>query len=149
MPATHRRSGLPAEAPAETAAKGHRHTRAAHLAETAQDYVEAVADLIDQTGEARVVDLAKRLGVTHVTVTQTIGRLKKSGLLKSEPYRSIFLTPAGRAMAEETRRKHEIVLAFLLWLGVPEAIARVDAEGIEHHVSPETLSAMKRATRRP
>lgn len=132
----------------ETAAQAHKRTRQAHLTETAQDYVEAVADLIDGKGEARVVDLARRLGVTHVTVTQTIGRLKKAGLLTSEPYRSIFLTPAGRAMAEDSRRRHEIVLAFLLAIGAPARAAHADAEGIEHHVSPETLAAMERLTRK-
>ncbi|MGD9689943.1 MAG: manganese-binding transcriptional regulator MntR [Phycisphaerales bacterium] len=137
-----------AERSAEASAQGHRRTRQAHVTETAQDYVEAVADLIETRGEARVVDLARRLGVTHVTITQTIARLKKQGLLRSEPYRSIFLTDAGRAMAMEARRRHEIVLSFLRAIGVPEAIAQTDAEGIEHHVSPETLAAMQRLSRR-
>lgn len=130
------------------AALGHKRTRLAHVTETAQDYVEAVAELIDATGEARVVDLAQRLGVTHVTVTQTVSRLRKAGLLKRQPYRSIFLTDAGRQMAQDARRRHQIVLAFLRGIGVSERMAIADAEGIEHHVSPETLAAMQRLTAR-
>ncbi|HTP24549.1 MAG TPA: iron dependent repressor, metal binding and dimerization domain protein, partial [Anaeromyxobacteraceae bacterium] len=60
------------------------------------------------------------------------------------PYRSIFLTDMGRRLAEESRRRHQIVAAFLRTLGVPEEVAEIDAEGIEHHVSPQTLAALER-----
>ncbi len=133
---------------AERIAHGHRRTREAHEHETAQDYVEAIAGLIASKGKARVVELARMLGVTHVTVIQTLARLKRAGLATNEPYRPIFLTPAGEAMAAESRRRHEIVLAFLLALGVPRAVAESDAEGLEHHVSPATLGALERATSR-
>ena len=134
----------PPPPPHERHAHGHRRARAAHTEEIAQDYVEAIAGLIDELGEARVVDLARRLGVTHVTVSQTVARLRESGLVINQPYRSIFLTPSGRKLADEARRRHELVLDFLLALGVPEAAAQIDAEGIEHHVSPATLAAMKK-----
>jgi len=112
--------------------------------ETAQDYAEAIADLTAVHGEARAVDLARRLGVSHVTVIRTVARLRRDGYLSTRPYRSIFLTSKGSRLAEESRRRHEIVLAFLRRLGVPDGIAQSDAEGIEHHVSPETLAAFKR-----
>jgi DtxR family transcriptional regulator, manganese transport regulator len=116
-------------------------TRAENAQETAQDYVELIAELIAATGEARVTDLARRLGVTHVTVNRTIRRLQRSGLVTSRPYRSIFLTESGRKLSEESRQRHEIVGAFLQSLGVPDDVARADAEGMEHHVSKETLAA--------
>jgi DtxR family manganese transport transcriptional regulator len=116
-------------------------TREEHSHETAQDYVELIAALIAETGEARAIDLAHRLGVTHVTVGRTIQRLARDGYVTAQPYRSIFLTDTGRKLAEESRRRHEIVFAFLKSLGIPEAVAQSDAEGIEHHVSPETLAA--------
>ena len=115
-------------------------TREEHSQETAQDYVETIAELI-ATGEARVIDLARWLGVTHVTVSRTIQRLQREGLVTSLPYRSIFLTDAGRKLSEESRRRHEIVVEFLKSLGVPDTVAHSDAEGIEHHVSKETLAA--------
>ncbi len=120
-----------------------RRTRQAHSAERAEDYVEAIAELIDERGEARATDLAKVLGVTHVTVIRTVQRLQREGLLHTQPYRSIFLTPEGRKLALRAKARHETVLAFLLALGVPEAQASVDAEGIEHHVSRRTLSAFE------
>jgi DtxR family manganese transport transcriptional regulator len=130
----------PATQPAET----FRRSRRDRAAETAQDYVEAIADLSVSLGEARVVDLARRLGVTHVTVNRTLARLQKIGFVNTKPYRAIFLTEAGHQLAAECKQRHETVTAFLRSLGVPEKVAELDAEGIEHHVSPETLAAFER-----
>jgi len=128
-------------------ADDHRHTRAARRRERAEDYVEMIADLIDGTGEARVVDLARRLGVSHVTVVKAIERLAADGLVSTRPYRAIFLTEAGRTLAEQIRHRHRAVVQFLRSLGVSEKTAQADAEGIEHHVSQETLSAFERFAR--
>ncbi len=125
-------------------AKIQKKTRLAHAQERAQDYVETIASLISEHGEARATDIARALGVTHVTVIRTVQRLQREGLVKTEPYRSIFLTPSGRRLAQQARARHEKVVAFLLALGVSPATARADAEGIEHHVSPETLAAFAR-----
>jgi DtxR family manganese transport transcriptional regulator len=121
-----------------------RRTRREHSTETAEDYAEAIAELSATVGEARAVDLARRLGVSHVTVIQTVGRLQRDGYVRTQPYRSIFLTDKGKRLAEASRRRHDIVVEFLRRLGVPEAMAQADAEGIEHHVSPETLAAFRR-----
>ena len=130
----------PAVPPAET----FRRSRRDRAGETAQDYVEAIADLSLALGEARVVDLARRLGVTHVTVNRTLARLQKIGFVNTKPYRAIFLTETGHTLAAECKRRHETVTAFLRSLGIPEKVAELDAEGIEHHVSPETLAAFER-----
>lgn len=116
--------------------------RADHASETAEDYVEAVSDILHREGECRVKDLAAHMGVTHVTVTRVIARLAEENLVETEPYRPIRLTAVGERLAAESRRRHEIVLAFLLALGVPEADARRDTEGIEHHVGEATLQRM-------
>ena len=125
-------------------AENFRRLRRDHAGEIAQDYAEAIADLAVAVGEARVVDLARRLGVTHVTVNRTLARLKRAGYVNTRPYRAIFLTDAGRKLAEESKRRHETVVAFLQSLGVSKKAAQMDAEGIEHHVSPETLAAFER-----
>jgi DtxR family transcriptional regulator, manganese transport regulator len=128
-------------------ARDPRRTRQEHSQETAQDYVEMIAELIETTGEARVIDLARRLRVTHVTVSRTLRRLRREGLVTFLPYRSIFLTASGRRLAEEARHRHEVVVEFLQSLGVPAVVANSDAEGIEHHVSRETLEAFERHLR--
>lgn len=121
-----------------------RRIRADHSSELAEDYVELIADLIDEKGEARGSEVALRLGVANATVVKTLKRLQEGGLVSQEPYRSIFLTGDGWKMADDGRRKHKIVEAFLLALGISEETARLDSEGIEHHVSEETLKAMAR-----
>ena len=117
--------------------------RADHSTETAEDYVEGISDLIHRRGKCRFKDLARHMGVSHVTVVRTIARLTKEGLATSEPYRPIRLTAKGERLAARSRHRHEIVLSFLLALGVGPINAARDAEGIEHHVSPDTLKRMK------
>lgn len=129
--------------PAEQAA-AFNHVRLAHQTEVAEDYVELVDDLIQEKGEARAVDLAECLGVSAATVNKTVKRLQREGYLNAQPYRSIFLTEQGKAMAEASRKRHQLVYDFLRTLGVSEKTAELDAEGVEHHVSEETLSCFKR-----
>ena len=130
--------------PSSQQAENLRRSRRDRALETAQDYVEAIADLSVSLGEARVTDLARRLGVTHVTVNRTLARLRQAGYVNTKPYRAIFLTEAGYKLAEESKKRHETVVAFLRSLGISEKAAEMDAEGIEHHVSPETLAAFER-----
>ncbi|MEM7444009.1 MAG: manganese-binding transcriptional regulator MntR [Pseudomonadota bacterium] len=128
----------------EQHARAFKIVRDAHALEIVEDYVELIADLTDNAGEARAVDLSRRLGVTPATVNNTLKRLERDGYLNSAPYRSIFLTDKGRALAEKSRERHRIVRDFLMALGIDEATAEQDAEGVEHHVSETTLAAFER-----
>jgi DtxR family transcriptional regulator, manganese transport regulator len=125
-------------------AENFRQTRRARRTEITEDYVELIADLIDSGGEARAVDIARGLGVSHATVIKTIGRLQRDGLVETKPYRAVFLTDAGRRLALWSRKRHELVLKLLLAIGVSPETAHADAEGMEHHVSAETLAAFQR-----
>jgi DtxR family manganese transport transcriptional regulator len=124
-------------------AESFKRVREAHQTELAEDYVELIGDLISETGEARVVDLAERLGVSSATVNNAIQRLQRDGLVTTKPYRAIFLTERGQEMAVAARERHRLVVEVLLALGVDAATAEVDAEGIEHHVSEATLAAFR------
>ena len=128
----------------KTPSNRHVRTRGDHATELAEDYVEAIAEIMQERGVCRVTDLASRFQVSHVTVNRAIKRLIRSGLVTSEPYAPIELTLQGAQLADRSRRRHEIVYEFLVSLGIDPQIAAVDAEGIEHHVSPETLLVMKR-----
>ena len=135
----------PAASVSDSAAKFDR-IRRAHQSEVAEDYVEMISDLIEETGEARTVDLAARFGVTSPTVNAIVRRLQRENLVETRPYRSIFLTEAGKALAESSRARHRIVRDFLVTIGVPETVAEEDAEGVEHHVSEETLAVFAQIT---
>lgn len=119
-------------------------TRQAHQSELGEDYVEIILELTKETGRAHLVEIAKRIGVAHPTASKTLKKLEREGLVSILPYRSITLTKKGRLLALQCQRRHEIVLSFLLALGVDQATAENDSEGIEHHVSPKTLRLMER-----
>lgn len=121
-----------------------RQTRHNRRTELVEDYVELIDDLLEDGGEARQIDVARRLGVAQPTVAKMLKRLAAEGLIQQKPYRGIFLTEDGKAIAKSARERHRIVEGFLLAIGVGPEAARIDAEGIEHHVSEETLAVFKR-----
>ena len=133
------------EKPTRTSIQAKRFARAREAQSNAvmEDYVEMIGDLIDEHGEARVADIAERMGVAHPTATKAIARLKREGLAVSRPYRGVFLTEEGAALANSVRERHRSVVSLLKAVGVPEDVAEIDAEGIEHHVSRETLKAFE------
>jgi DtxR family manganese transport transcriptional regulator len=131
---------MPDERAVDSRAEAFVGVRAARRNELAEDYVELIAELIYAKGEARPVDIATKMGVTAPTVAKTLDRLAREGLITRAKYRSVFLTEEGRALAKECRHRHEIVLRFLLSLGLDLETAERDAEGIEHHVSDRTLA---------
>jgi len=121
--------------------------RAAQASALIEDYAELISDLLANEGEARPTDIARRLGVSHATVIKTIARLKKAGVATSRPYRGVFLTEAGQALAARVKARHRLVVEVLLAIGVPTEAAEADAEGIEHHVSETTIEAFDRFLR--
>ena len=123
-------------------------TRHDHANETAEDYVEAIEAICESRGNCRVIDLAREFGVSHVTVSRIVTRLHGEGWVTTEPYRPIELTRKGKRLAAESRKRHEIVYNFLLAIGVDAETAAVDAEGIEHHVSPQTLARFETWTKK-
>jgi DtxR family manganese transport transcriptional regulator len=125
-------------------ASTHVSVRKDHSTEIAEDYVEAIAHLIESDGTCRLTEISRHFGVSHVTANRTVARLKRDGLVQNEPYGPIVLTAAGKRLAEKCKQRHQAVYEFLLALGVPLEEAANDAEGIEHHVGPSTLRAMKR-----
>lgn len=118
--------------------------REAQRNELQEDYVEMVAQLIQEKGEARIADLAESFGVTAAAVTGAITRLKKDGLVRAAPYRSVFLTESGEELAHKCAARHDLVVDFLIRLGVSRDNAEKDAEGLEHYLSDESLSCLQR-----
>ena len=129
---------------ADAHSEAFRQTRASLRSALMEDYIELIDDLIADGQEARQVDIAARLGVAQPTVAKMLARLAAEGLVTRKPYRGVFLTAEGRRVALECRARHRTVETFLRVLGVSEETARIDAEGIEHHVSAETLGIFAR-----
>ena len=109
-----------------------------------EDYVEAINEILIKKGSVKNEDLCKYFGVSNATVSKNIRRLIKEELVNSEKYKNIFLTKNGKTLAEKSNTRHEILYKFLIKLGVPNKIAEVDSEGMEHHISKETLNILKK-----
>ena len=122
----------------------YRKVRNAHKTENTEDYLELIAELLNLKGEARIVDIASKLGIAQATANKTIQRLHNQGFVKKEPYRSIFLTLKGQKIASFSKKRHKIVFRFLRNLGIDIKTAEIDSEGIEHHVSEKTLKRMEK-----
>ncbi len=129
--------------PTRAEARRFQRIRDDHATETAEDYTELVLTLGDRGQPIRAADLAREQGVSHVTVLRTLRRLQRDGFVRRGDQREILLTAAGLRLAQGARERHRTVLDFLLALGVSQAQAAIDAEGIEHHVSRETLRRMR------
>jgi Mn-dependent DtxR family transcriptional regulator len=109
-----------------------------------EDYLECIAEVIAAQGFVRVTDVAERLGLRRASVSLMVKRLAEMGYLNHIPYRGFTLTEDGRAIAARIKERHETLTEFFQLLGLPpEALAR-DVEGIEHHVSEDTLRFLRR-----
>jgi Mn-dependent DtxR family transcriptional regulator len=124
-------------------AQGSRATPVSDLTRV-EDYLEVVYDLVQTKGYAGVTDIAERLGVKTPSVTSMLQRLDGMGLIVYERYRGLRLTEKGEEMARFIQQKHITIIRFLQILGVGEKNAKLDAEGIEHHVHKDTVNRMER-----
>jgi Mn-dependent DtxR family transcriptional regulator len=109
-----------------------------------QDYLEAIEELIERKGYAKVVEIAERLNLKGSSVTRMIQKLARNGFLKYEKYRGITMTEAGRRTAIEMKQCHQLLRNFLITVGVDPKTADDDAEGMEHHVSKKTLACLEK-----
>lgn len=114
--------------------------------EATEDYLETINSLIEEKGFAASVDIAERMNVSKPTVTSIVKKLDKEGFLVHEKYRGLKLTLKGKKLAEEMKKKHELIAGFLSMFGVDEMVARQDAERIEHGLHAETLETLQAFT---
>src|SRR5712671_6794777 len=110
--------------------------------QTAEDYLERIHELIEQKGYARVVDIASSLKVKQASVTSMVQKLGEAGYLKYEKYRGLILTDKGREVARRIRPRHETLSRFFSLFGLDPESQRQDIEGIEHHLSPDTVEIL-------
>ena len=110
--------------------------------QSAEDYLERIHELIEEKGYARVVDIASSLKVRQASVTSMVQRLDELGYVNYEKYRGLILTDKGRAVATQIQKRHETLSRFFSLFGLNEETQRHDIEGIEHHLSPETVAIL-------
>ena len=110
--------------------------------QSAEDYLERIHELIEEKGYARVVDIASSLKVKEASVTSMVQKLDEAGYLKYEKYRGLIMTDKGLEVARKIRSRHETLSRFFSIFGVDPESQRQDIEGIEHHLSPDTVAML-------
>jgi len=108
-----------------------------------EDYLEVIYELVEEKGYATTVDISSYLNVSSPSVTKMMQKLDETGYLKYEKYRGIRLTKEGIQIAEGIRNRHGLLAEFFKMIGVDEESANKDAEGIEHHLHPETMKKLE------
>ena len=108
-----------------------------------EDYLELIAGLIDGKGYARVVDIAEGLGIAQPSVSNMVQRLDEKGLINYEKYRGMTLTDEGSRVAQRIVKRHKLLEEFLDLLGIDPTTAYQDLEGMEHHISSQTLRGIE------
>ena len=110
--------------------------------QSAEDYLERIHELIESKGTAHVADIAQSLNVGQPSVTSMVQKLADEGYLRYEKYRSLTLTDAGRAVAEKIRNRHVVLASFFTLFDLDDDTQARDIEGIEHHLSSDTLNTL-------
>ena len=110
--------------------------------QSAEDYLERIHELIESKGNAHVADIAQSLNVGQPSVTSMVQKLADDGYLRYEKYRSLTLTDAGRAVAERIRNRHVVLASFFTLFDLDDDTQARDIEGIEHHLSSDTLNTL-------
>ncbi|SFL35065.1 iron (metal) dependent repressor, DtxR family [Paenibacillus sp. 1_12] len=108
-----------------------------------EDYLERIYKLIDEKGYARVSDIAEGLEVHPSSVTKMIQKLDKDNYLVYEKYRGLILTPKGQKMGKRLVARHDLLEQFLTLIGVSEDTIYKDVEGIEHHLSWDSITCIE------
>jgi Mn-dependent DtxR family transcriptional regulator len=111
--------------------------------ERMEDYLEVIYELVQQKGYATTVDISSYLNVSSPSVTKMMQKLDETGYLNYEKYRGIKLTNEGIRIARNIRNRHGLLAEFFMIIGVDEETANNDAEGIEHHLHPETMKKLE------
>ncbi len=113
----------------------------------AEDYLEALYELIEQKGFATTGTVAERVGVHPSTATRMLKKLDGQGLAKFYPYSNATLTNRGKQIGQKIHERHKVLDVFLQLLGIDDCEKRAqDIEGLEHHLSEETLRALESLT---
>jgi Mn-dependent DtxR family transcriptional regulator len=115
--------------------------------QSAEEYLERIDALIQKKGYARVVDIASSLNVKQASVTSMVQKLAEQGYLDYEKYRGLVLTEKGRSVALRIKNRHQTLARFFSLFGLDEQTQQRDIEGIEHHLSAETMEVLSSLAR--
>lgn len=112
--------------------------------ESAENYLETILMLSKKLPVVRSVDIANELGFKKSSVSIAMKNLREKNYITVTDAGFIYLTNAGKDIAEMVYERHEFLSSWLISLGVPSEIATEDACKIEHIFSKESYDAIKK-----
>ncbi|MFS0645846.1 transcriptional regulator MntR [Siminovitchia sp. 179-K 8D1 HS] len=104
-----------------------------------EDYIEQIYLLINNKGYARVSDIAEALEVHPSSVTKMVQKLDRESYIIYERYRGLILTAKGKKIGKRLVERHDLLEKFLKIIGVKQENIYEDVEGIEHHLSWDSI----------
>lgn len=112
--------------------------------ESKENYLETILVLYNRNGSVRSVDIAAEMDFSKPSVSIAMKSLREDECVSVDENGYITLTQKGREIAERIYERHLLFTEWLTSLGVPEEIAAADACRIEHDLSAESFSAIKK-----
>ncbi len=115
-----------------------------HLQESGEMYLETILVLSNKMGNVRSIDVCEYMGFSKPSVSRAIGLLKKGGYIVVDGNGHLILTDSGKEIADKIYERHNVLTEFLVQLGVNRNTAAEDACKMEHDISDESITAIKR-----
>lgn len=113
------------------------------IKESAEDYLETILRLQEQTGHVRSIDIANNLGYTKASVSIAMKKLRENGYIHIDESGTITLKKAGQEIALKIYDRHQTLTSLLIAAGVSNETAAKDACKIEHVISNESYQCIK------
>lgn len=114
------------------------------LLESGEMYLETILILTQQKGSVRSIDVCDYMGYSKPSVSRAVGILRHGGYLNMDPHGALTLTESGYEIASKILERHQVLTEALMRLGVSQETASEDACRIEHHISDETMEAIRK-----
>ena len=107
--------------------------------ESAEDYLESILIIQEQSGQVRSIDVVNKLGYSKPSVSIAMKKLRESGYIVMAGDVSITLTSTGMEIASRIDRRHKTITKLFELMGVSPEQAAADACKVEHDLSEETF----------
>ena len=117
------------------------------MQESPEDYLETILVLSQELGNVRSIDVANRLGYSKPSISVAMKRLRENGFVTQDDNGYLVLTGSGLSIALKINERHNVLVQFLMSIGVDEETAKHDACRMEHVISDETVEKLKQLPR--
>ena len=111
--------------------------------ESAEDYLESILIIQEQSGQVRSIDVVNKLGYSKPSVSRAVKLLREDEKLTMSADGALELTEKGLEIAARIYERHQLLTRWFVELGVSEAQAAEDACRVEHDISAETFQKLK------